>query len=226
MIRARLLARLAWLFVIIVNWSVKVRFINKESVESLVSKKKNIIYAFFHGDMVLLLHAYRNSGILIPASESRDGEIMARLLKNFGFDVVRGSSKRKGHKALLELITGIRRSKTVAISVDGPRGPRHAVKPGVVYLAGLLKVPIVPVAVSAQRFRIIEKSWDHLMIPVPFTEGIVLYGEPVYVNGTSDDEINEAQKNLEICLHGLKHQAEYAFLNGHTPWQSRESESD
>ncbi len=223
MIRARILARLAWLFIVLVNRSIRVRFIDKESAGSLVPKKKNVIYAFFHGDMVPLLHAHRNSGILIPASESRDGEIMARLLKNFGFGVVRGSSKRNGHKALLELNTGFRRGKTVAISVDGPRGPRHEVKPGAVYLAGLLKAPIVPVAVSAQRFRIIEKSWDHLMIPMPFTEGVVLYGDPVYVNGISDGEINEAQKDLEVRLHRLKHQAESAFLNGHARWQTTES---
>jgi lysophospholipid acyltransferase (LPLAT)-like uncharacterized protein len=88
----------------------------------------------------------------------------------------------------------------VAIAVDGPRGPLHEVKPGVVYLDVLLKAPIIPLAVSAQRFRTLEKSWDRLMIPAPFSEGIVLYGNPVYVSGTSDGEINEAQKKLEACL--------------------------
>ncbi len=122
MIQARILARIAWLFVNILNWSVRVRFVNKESPDRLASTRENIIYAFSHGDMVPLLHIYRNSGFLIPVSESRDGEIMVRLLRNFGFDVVRGSSKRKGHKALLELISGMKRGRTVTISVDGLRG--------------------------------------------------------------------------------------------------------
>jgi lysophospholipid acyltransferase (LPLAT)-like uncharacterized protein len=147
---------------------------------------------------------------------------MARLLKNFGFDVVRGSSKRKGHTALRELITGMRKGKTVAIPVDGPRGPLHVAKPGVVYLAGVLKAPIFPVAVSAQRFRILKKSWDHLMIPAPFTECIVLYGDPVYVNGTTEEEINDARKKLEASLRGLKHRAQYQCLNGHTGLQYSE----
>jgi lysophospholipid acyltransferase (LPLAT)-like uncharacterized protein len=158
--------------------------------------------------MIPLLHAYRNSRILIPASESRDGEIMTRLLKNLGFDVVRGSTKRKGHKALRELIIGMRRGKTVAISVDGPRGPLHEVKPGAVFLAGLLKTPIIPIAVSVKRFGVLEKSWDRLMIPAPFTECIVLYGNPIYVNGTSCGEIDVAQRKLGACLHGLKHEAQ------------------
>jgi lysophospholipid acyltransferase (LPLAT)-like uncharacterized protein len=166
--------------------------------------------------MVPLLPAYRNSGILIPASESRDGEIMARLLKNFGFNVVRGSSKRKGQKALREMIAGMRKGKTVAITVDGPRGPLHEVKPGIVYLAGLMKTPIIPLAVSAKKYHIIENSWDRLLIPAPFTEAVVIFGDPLYVDGTSDEEISAAQRALESSLHGLKRQAESTFQNGHT----------
>lgn len=212
MIRARILARIAWLLVNLVNSFVRVHFVNKGSLDRLTSNDRNIIYAFFHGDMVPLLHIYRNSGFLIPVSESRDGEIMARLLKNFGLDFVRGSSKRKGHKALLELMRGMKRGKTVAISVDGPRGPLHEVKPGVVFLAGLSKAPIIPVAVSARRFRMLKKSWDRLLIPAPFAEIILLYGDPIYVNGTSDAEINSARRKLETYLQGLKHEAQTAAL--------------
>ena len=215
MIRLRILGRLAWLFVMLLNWSIRVRFLNREPAEYLVSEKKSVIYAFFHGDMIPLLHAYRNSSILIPASESRDGEIMARLLNNFGFDVVRGSSKRKGHKALLGLIAGMRRGKTVAISVDGPRGPLHDVKPGAVYLAGLMKAPIIPIAVAARKYQNLESSWDQLLIPAPFTEAVILYGDSVYVDGTSDEEISAAQRALEVSLRGLKRQAESVFQNGH-----------
>ena len=212
MIRARILARIVWILVNLLNWFVRVRFVNKESLDRHASNRGKIIYAFFHGDMVPLLHIYRNSGFLIPVSESRDGEIMARLLKSFGFDVVRGSSKRKGHKALLELIGGMKRGKTVAISVDGPRGPLHEVKPGVAFLAGLSKAPIIPVAISAKRFRILERSWDRLLIPAPFSEVILLYGEPIYVNGTSDAEIHSARRKLETYLQGLKHEAQIAVL--------------
>ena len=211
MIRARILARMAWLLVNLLNRFVRVRFVNKESSDRLASNKGKIIYAFFHGDMVPLLHIYRNSGFLIPVSESRDGEIMAWLLKNFGLDVVRGSSKRKGHKALLELMSGMKRGKTVAISVDGPRGPLHEVKPGVVFLAGLARVPIIPVAGSAKRFRML-KNWERLLIPAPFTDVMLLYGDPICVNGTSDAEIHAARRKLETYLQGLKHEAQIAVL--------------
>jgi hypothetical protein len=216
MVRARILARLAWMFVTLLNRSVRVRFVNKESAERLGSQKGKLIYAFFHGDMIHLLHAYQDSGILIPASESRDGEIMAHLLKNFGFDVVRGSSKRKGHRALRELIAGMRKGKTVAISVDGPRGPAHKVKPGALFLAGLMKAPIVPLAISADRCMVFRKSWDQLMLPAPFSEVAILYGKPLYVNGTSEEEIQTAQRRLEASLRGLKHDVRTFFPGGCT----------
>jgi hypothetical protein len=186
MVRARILARLAWLLATLLNRTLRVRFVNREPAERSCPGKGSVIYAFYHGDMVPLLPAYRRSGVLIPASESRDGEIMAQVLRNFGFEVARGSSRRRGERALRELIAGMRGGKTVAISVDGPRGPLHEVKPGALYLAGLLKAPIIPVAVSARRSLVLERSWDRLMVPVPFTECAVLYGNPVRVNGTSD----------------------------------------
>ncbi len=206
-VRAMIIAWTTWLFVSLWSRSIKVRFVNREVPEQLVAEGKNIIYTFFHGDLFLLPHTHRDSGVVIPVSESRDGEIMARVLRHFGFAVVRGSTKRRGHKALLSLINGMRKGQTAALAVDGPRGPLHEVKKGALFLAGLLRAPIVPVAVSAKRFFVLEKSWDRLMVPAPFTEGMIRYGDPIYVNGTSEREITEAQKKLEACLHGLKHNA-------------------
>ncbi len=203
-VRAMIIAWTTWLLVSLWSRTIKVRFVNREVPERLAAEGKNIIYAFFHGDLFLLPHTHRDSGVVIPVSESRDGEIMARVLRHFGFAVVRGSTRRRGHKALLALINGMRNGQTAAFAVDGPRGPLHEVKKGALFLAGLLRAPIVPVAVSAKRFLVLEKSWDRLMVPAPFTEGMIRYGDPIYVNGTSESEINEAQKKLEACLHGLK----------------------
>jgi lysophospholipid acyltransferase (LPLAT)-like uncharacterized protein len=221
-IRARLLGRIAWLVVVLVNWSIRVRFVNREPIDRLLRSGEPVIYAFFHGDMTPLLHVYRNSGILIPASESRDGDIMARLLMNCGFTVARGSTKRKGHRALRGLIRGMRRGETVAISVDGPRGPLHEVKPGVVYLAGLMKAPIIPTAASLEHAWVMKKSWDKLMIPVPFSSCRVLYGKPIYVVGTADEETEAARKELETSLKGLKHIPENPSLNVEPGWESSE----
>jgi len=151
----------------------------------------------------LLFHTHRNSGILIPASESRDGEIMAGLLRHFGFDVVRGSSRRKGYKALLGLIGGMRSGKTVGISVDGPCGPLHEVKEGAVFLAAKLDAPIIPVAAAAKNYLVLCKAWDKFVIPAPFTKGLVLFGEPIIVHDATYEEITAKRIELQAALRRL-----------------------
>jgi lysophospholipid acyltransferase (LPLAT)-like uncharacterized protein len=174
--------------------------INGEIPERLRSEGENLIYAFWHGRQFLLFHIHRNSGVVIPSSESRDGEIQARILKRFGFGVVRGSSKRKGERALLGLVDSLRHGKDIALAVDGPRGPLHEVKEGVVYLAGKLGKPIVPVSTGARRFWTIGKTWDNYLLPKPFTRGAIVYGNPIRVNGIRPEELELKRRELAEAL--------------------------
>jgi len=144
MLRARALSFIGWIILSVWSSTVRIRYVNKEVPDRLASEGKNFVYAFWHGRQFLLFHTHRKSGIVIPASESRDGEIQAGILKRFGFDVVRGSSKRKGDRALLGLLDGLRRGKNIALAVDGPRGPIYEAKQGVTYLAGKLNKPSFP----------------------------------------------------------------------------------
>lgn len=207
MIRAALLTRAAWLIVCLWSRAISIRILNREVPEQLAAEGKNFIYAFYHGDLFPLIHSHRDSGVLVPASESRDGELMARLLGHFGFHVVRGSSKRKGERALLALVRGMRQGKNVAITVDGPRGPLHEVKPGTLFLAGAAKAPIIPLAVAERKHWVLARSWDRFKIPVPFTECLVLYGEPLYVRNTSPEEIRAGRTRLEADLSRLSQEA-------------------
>ncbi len=191
--------------------SIRTRFLNQDIPARLRAEGRNFIYAFWHGRQFLLFHYHRNTGIVIPASESRDGEIQARILKRFGFDVVRGSSKRKGDRALLGLVDGLRKGKQVAIPVDGPRGPIYEVKPGVTYLAGKLDKVIVPVSTGAKRFWILGKIWDKYMLPVPFTRGVVVYGEPVVVQGISEEVLDAKRRELAGALNRVMEQADKHF---------------
>lgn len=208
MFRTMILSSIGWCLLSVWSWTLKIQFVNKSKPERLESEGKNIIYAFWHGRQFMLFASHRNTGIVIPASESRDGEIQANILKRFGFDVVRGSSKRKGDRALLGLVEGLRKGKSIAIAVDGPRGPIYEAKQGVTYLAGRLNKPIVPVITSARRYWILDKIWDKYLLPVPFTTGIVVYGEPITVNGISEAELQGKRKELETALNSLMAQAD------------------
>jgi lysophospholipid acyltransferase (LPLAT)-like uncharacterized protein len=213
MVRAKVLSFLGWMVLSLWSRTVRMRMVNREIPRALSAEGKNFIYAFWHGRQFLLFHSHRDTGIVIPASESRDGEIQARILKRFGFDVVRGSSKRKGERALLGMVDGLRKGKTIALAVDGPRGPLHEVKQGVTYLAGKLNKPIVPVVTGARRYWILGKTWDRYLMPKPFTSGVVIYGDPIVVKGTTEDELESKRRELEAALNGLMNSADGYFKN-------------
>jgi lysophospholipid acyltransferase (LPLAT)-like uncharacterized protein len=199
----RISARIIWAIILLWSKTIRFRMLNNEVREQFIARGENCIYAFWHGSLLMLIQSHHDSGFLVPVSESRDGEFIARVAKNFGFDVASGSSKRKGSRALLTLISRMRTGKNVGITVDGPRGPLHKVKEGALFLSGVSKAPIIPVATAAKHSWIIEKSWDHLEVPVPFTKGLIMLGEPMYMNGTSEEEIASGQRKLEAELHAL-----------------------
>ncbi len=211
MLRARILGFIGWLVIAIWGRTIRLTFIGKDIPDRFAAENQNIIYAFWHGRQFLLVLGHRGTGIILPSSESRDGEIQTRIMTRFGYGIVRGSSKRKGEKALLGLVDGLRKGKNIGLAVDGPRGPLHEAKQGAAYLAGKLNKPIIPVATSAKRYWIFEKIWDKYLLPKPFTQGIILYGDPIIVNGISTEELEEKRKELETALSALMVRADNHF---------------
>jgi len=209
--RARILSFIGWGLMLLWSSTVRIRFVDRDIPEGLHAQGKNIIYAFWHGRQFLLFYSYRNTGVVIPASESRDGEIQAGIIGRFGLGVVRGSSKRKGAQALLGLVDALRSGKDIAIAVDGPRGPVYEVKQGITYIAGKLGIPIVPLSVAAKQAWSLEKIWDKYQLPWPFTECVIKYGAPIIVNGTGEEELESKRKELTASLNALMAQADGIF---------------
>jgi lysophospholipid acyltransferase (LPLAT)-like uncharacterized protein len=209
--RAAILSCIGWALISLWGRTVRTTFVNRAIPEKFAAEGKNHIYALWHGRQFLLLYNHKKTGVILPSSESRDGEIQARILKRFGYGVVRGSSKRKGDRALLGLVDGLRKGKTIALAVDGPRGPLYEVKQGVTYLAGKLNKPIIPVSTGAKRFWVLEKIWDKYLLPVPFTKGVVIYGDPIFVRGTSVEELESSSRELASALNRLTDQADKYF---------------
>jgi lysophospholipid acyltransferase (LPLAT)-like uncharacterized protein len=208
MLRAKILSLLGWSIISLWSRTLRIRFVNRDIPEGLQRTGTNFIYAFWHGRQFLLFHTHRDSHVVIPASESRDGEIQAGILRRFGFDVVRGSSKRKGDRALLGLVDALRNGKSVALAVDGPRGPIYEVKQGVTYLAGKLSKPIVPVIMGARRAWVLGKIWDQYLLPRPFSQCVVLYGSPITVHGTSVEELEQKRQELAAALNRTMEEAD------------------
>jgi lysophospholipid acyltransferase (LPLAT)-like uncharacterized protein len=206
-IGVKILSSLAWGILSLWSRSFTIRVVNSNLPDLFAAEKRTVIYAFWHSNLFLLPYVYRNSDIVIMVSESRDGEVVTGILKHFGLKVVRGSSKRKGTKGLIGLIRNLQKGRSVAMAVDGPRGPRHEVKEGAVFLAGKSGAPIIPVATGARRYWTLEKTWDKFVVPAPFTEGVIQFGEPITVSGTSAEEIESKRRELESTLEKLTSEA-------------------
>ena len=126
------------------------------------------------------------------ASASRDGETAARALAAFGFQVVRGSSSRGGYQALYDLRRKLDEGCSLGLTVDGPRGPRYSVHPGVVLVAEWTGCPVLPVCVNApHRWEL--RSWDRTQIPKPFSRVTLLVGDPLLIPPNLSPEERERQ---------------------------------
>lgn len=160
----------------------------------------------WHEHLLLAGHPCVQRPLVILASAHRDGQIIAAFLRRFGMDMVYGSTGRKGSQALRALLRCLRAGTPVAIATDGPRGPRHKVQPGIVGLARLTGLPVVPFAWSARHVWRLG-TWDKMMIPRPFTRGVVAWGAPLWPGaGLSDDTM---AARLEEAMMALMHSADY-----------------
>jgi lysophospholipid acyltransferase (LPLAT)-like uncharacterized protein len=173
------------------------------AVAPLWAARAPVIYAVWHDRILLLPYLYGHRGSLALTSRSRDGEIAGRWIRRFGLEPVRGSSTRGGADAVRSLARAIQAGREVVVVPDGPRGPREVLKPGVITLARLAGVPIVPMAVGASReWRL--RSWDEFRIPRPFARCVVRFGEPIHVPRVAAHAEEEAvRKDVEAALRGL-----------------------
>jgi lysophospholipid acyltransferase (LPLAT)-like uncharacterized protein len=154
--------------------------INTEAYTAHQRAGRPVVFALWHGALLAPTYQHRHEGIVTLASRSGDGEYITRLLHHWGFQVVRGSSSRGGDTALRELIRLVRSGRSVAITSDGPRGPRQKLKHGVLQIAQLTGAPLIPVGSAARRaWRL--NSWDRFEIPKPFSHVRIVYGDGVYV---------------------------------------------
>lgn len=157
---------------------------------------KPAIYAYFHGQMYVLLGLSPRNRMSLIASNSRDGEMIARAAEFMGFEVARGSRTHGGVKGAFNLINAAEHNRSVLFPVDGPKGPFEIVKAEVIRLAQITKLPIIPV-VSRARTRDLMKSWDRYNCPYLNTKMVYVFGEPLEVPANADDEEKE---NLRVEL--------------------------
>lgn len=127
------------------------------------------IVAFWHGEMLPVWFSFRALRPVALVSSSKDGSLLSRLLQDWGYTVVLGSSSKGGKEALDQLVHEAS-SKVVLITPDGPRGPLHQAKPGAVIAAHRAGVPLILVRMSTSRSKVFARSWDRFQLPLPFAK--------------------------------------------------------
>jgi lysophospholipid acyltransferase (LPLAT)-like uncharacterized protein len=161
-----------------------------------------VIFCLWHNRLAIAMVVHRRHPRKLAAlvSASRDGALLAAVLSRFGVEQVRGSSSRRGPQALLELSSCAQTGYDLALTPDGPKGPRYVVQPGVIALAQLTGLQIVPVTCNTRR-KICLKSWDCFQIPLPFSRCELILKEPIRVSREADPaEREERRRELEASL--------------------------
>lgn len=158
----------------------------KEKLEPYLAGDKQAIYVFWHGRLLLMPKLYSgNRKIHALISTHRDGEIIAKTVERFNCGLVRGSSRRGGRKALVKAMEILSSGDSLVIVPDGPKGPRMRAKGQIIHLARNTNIPIIPVTYSIRNGYVLS-SWDRFLMPYPFSKGIIIYGEPMFITEGDD----------------------------------------
>lgn len=181
-------------YIRLVRYTSRLQEINRAPATALLASGRPVVAVSWHGRLLMLPYAWRSRRPLYClVSRHGDGEFLARTIERLGFRTVRGSSERAdkdrqkgGAAASRQLVRLLQGGDSVALTPDGPRGPRMRAGNGVVSLARLSGVAVVPVAFSASRRRLLP-TWDRFHLALPFSRIVMVYGDPIRVPRDIDE---------------------------------------
>jgi lysophospholipid acyltransferase (LPLAT)-like uncharacterized protein len=196
----RLAARMFYLLLRMLRFTWRVNFSDPHGMME-AGRDQPFIVCAWHNRLAYAMIAIREgiqpkTGRRMAAmvSASRDGAFLVEILRAFDVEPVRGSTSRRGRQALLELSRQVKAGLHLGITPDGPRGPCYEIQDGILSLAQLTGLPIVPLGCQARR-KVRFKSWDRFQLPWPLTRCDVAFGEPLEVPRKATDEQRNALKD-------------------------------
>lgn len=213
----KLLPAAGYLIIKMIGAAQRTRVLNLPTVRRVLAPPRRgcAIFAFWHNRLMMIPYVYRRlfgmKDIVTVISSSMDGQYFVRALKLFRPFVVRGSSTRGGSEAFRALVKRIREGMDCIITPDGPRGPRYRVQPGIIALARLTRVPIIPVSYWSSRSRTL-RTWDGFFVTLPFGRTTYVFGEPLYCPANAgESEMEALSLSLAEALHAATRRAREAL---------------
>lgn len=193
--KVRLAGRAARLAIDALLGSCRFHDVGTEPFRALVANGQPVIFALWHGQLLPLSYRFRGHGFVPIISKSADGDYIARVVEQWGYRPVRGSSSRGGGEALREMVRVARAGHSLVFTPDGPRGPFQQLKTGVLTAAQLTGAPIIPAGAAASRGWFFGK-WDRFLVPQPFSRVVVAFGPPLAIPRRADAAELEQQRVL------------------------------
>jgi lysophospholipid acyltransferase (LPLAT)-like uncharacterized protein len=178
--------------------SIRWKCLVENEKSNILKNDQEYIFCCWHNRLFLGPHLLpRNRIINALQSSHSDGMITSLAFEYLGMKVILGSSKKGGMQAFRNMVKCIQLGESVAITPDGPKGPKETVKEGIIKLAQITQKPIIPLVWSTNKYKAFN-SWDNFVVPFPFSKGVYSFGNPIYVKKKiNDEEIEKARKNLE-----------------------------
>lgn len=159
----------------------RVRYINSDVLKERRKKQQPFILTFWHDNVIVSHWCFKYQNVSVMVSKSKDGQIISQCSKHFGIGSVVGSTSSGATRATRQMLKLLRKNKSVAITPDGPRGPRYQLQPGALWIAALSKQPLIPYHIeSTKQWQF--NSWDRIKLPKPFSTVYVRIDSPYHVD--------------------------------------------
>ncbi len=199
---------LVWFFITLICFTLRKRVIVEDEEKPMGSFQ--CIIALWHNRVFVPCYVYRYvlKGKKVPmsmlTSASKDGAMLATVAGDYGMRAVRGSSRRRGVAGFLDMLRELKDGCSMCITPDGPKGPIYRCHPGVLKLASVSGLPIIPLCISYSSYWRIKKAWDGFVIPKPFSKVVIRIGKPLTVPSdlTAEQQTEYTQLLEQALAHG------------------------
>lgn len=202
---------LASIFSNIVGHTTKLQIIAPEDLshkKALLDWPQGVIYAMWHSRFFYFSYYAKGKKVVTMISSSKDGEFITKTIQKMRLYAIRGSSSKAGKQAMYQMVEVLKENAKVLMLPDGPRGPRHEMKNGVIRLAQLTGRPILPASFSTTS-GIFLPSWDRFLLPLPWGKAALVVDKPIFVPPVlTEEEFEQIRLSLQEKLTSLTEEAD------------------
>jgi lysophospholipid acyltransferase (LPLAT)-like uncharacterized protein len=187
------IAALVYSVIRILGPTLRFEVLGWQNAENVYASGRRCIWAFWHRVIIPVVWWRRNCGVVVMNTTAFDGQWTRKVIEWLGYGTAQGSSSRGGLRGLAVMARRIQEGRDCAFTIDGPRGPRYLAKPGPVMLARRSGAPVVVFHIGVEHGKTFEKTWDHFLLPRPFTKTIMIFAPPIEVPPDADATSLEAK---------------------------------